>query len=242
MDGIRALPVPSCISVSGCGPYGSTYSYRWSALPDPVLRFALEAGEALLRVPTGNSMKFFSDMLQPPLTSSVLHKCFALIRTGIARLSGDSRTALHAPVKTEHLDDGVPLHFDLFLTERLWLVFDEVADDKSGKSLFLPRRLFEAAVKDNQLIPSVTRRRLQTLLRDKPCRDSFDECYDAIHSAANPWTPLLAQAIKRQSWAIKLHRGEGYLVNDRQWLHGRTAVKGRVSSTRFRRLVYGTVG
>lgn len=240
LECILALSVPSCISVRGCDPYSSTYSYRLSALPDPLVRFALEAAEALLRVRTGRRMRFLSGMLDPPLSSSVFHKCFALIRAGMARLKGDPRAALYAPVKTERVDDGFPLHSDLFLTERLWLVFDDVPKGKSGKALFLPRHLLDAAIKTNHLVPSVTRRRLRALFGGRTVGDSFDECYDLIYSD-KPWTASLVQAMKRNYWAIKLYRGEGYLLNDRRWLHGRTAVKGRVSATRFHRLVYGTV-
>lgn len=238
---IDALPAPSSISVRGCDPYGSTYSYRLSALPDTIVRFAVEVSEALLRVHTGRRMRFLSGMLDhPPLSSAVLHKCFALIRAGVARLNCNPRTALHAPVKTERSDGGFPLHSDLFLTERLWLIFDDVPRDRSGRALFLTRHLFDTVIRMNNLIPSITRRRLRTILSRGTGRDSFDEFYDLIYSHDKPWTTSLARAMNRSCWSIKLHRGEGYLMNDRQWLHGRTAVRGRVSATRFHRLVYGT--
>lgn len=238
---IRSLPAPPCISVRGCEPYSTSYSYRFSGLPNPLSDFALEAGEALLRVRTGSNMRFFTGMLDPPVSSSVLHKCFALIRVGIARLKGDPRAALHAPIKTERVDDGFPLHSDLFLTDRLWVVFDDVPKGKSGKSLLLPRHSLDDAIKSKPLMPSVTRRKLRAFLRGRIGGDSFDESFDVIYSSDEPWNAPLTQAMKKNCWKIKLYRGEGYLVNDRQWLHGRTAVKGRVSSARFRRLVYGTV-
>jgi hypothetical protein len=241
LERILALPVPSSIAVRGCDPYSSTYSYRLSVLPKPVVHFALEAAEALLRVRTGDRIRFLVGMLDPPLSSPVLRKCFALIRAGVARLQGDPRAALYAPVKTERADPGFPLHSDLFLTDRLWLVFDDVPNGSSGKALFLTRRDFDAAVKANHLIPSVTRQGLRMILGGGTGRDSFDEFYDLVHSPDKPWAASLAQAMKRSCWMIKLRRGEGYLLNDRRWLHGRTAVEGRVSAKRFHRLVYGTV-
>jgi hypothetical protein len=241
LEGIRALPSPAAIAVRGCDPYNCTYSYRLSALPRPVVRFALEAAEALLRIRTGQKIRFFSGMLGPPLSSPDLHKCFALIRAGVARLKGNPRAALHAPVKTERTDRGFPLHSDVFVTDRLWLVFDDVPKGASGKALFLPRPVFDTLVGINPLMPSVTRQRLRAILDGRMRHDAFDEFYDLIYSPDKPWAESLTRAMKRSCWAIKLHRGEGYLLNDRRWLHGRTAVMGRVSATRFYRLVYGTV-
>lgn len=241
LDRITALSDPCCISVRGCNPYSSTYSYRLSALSEPLVAFALDAAEALLRLPTGRSMRFLGGMLNPPLSSSVLHKCFALIRAGVARLKSDPRAALHPPVKTERMDEGFLPHRDLFLTERLWLVFDDVPTGRSGRALLLPSEVLDDAMKANHLIPSDKRRRLQILLSGRVERDCFDECYDLLHSPDNPWAVSLADAMKRGCWAIKFRRGEGYLLNDRRWLHGRTAVRGGVSETRFHRLTYGDV-
>lgn len=240
LDRILALPVPTRISVRGCSPYNDTYTYRLSALPDALVRFALDASEALLRTRIGRKMRFFSGMFNKPLSAPVFHKCLALIRAGVVRLNHDPRSALHAPVQPERADAGFPLHSDLFLTDRLWLVFDDVPEGESGKALFLPRDAFDVAVRSNSLIPSATRRRLLTLMNGKIQGDSFDEFYDLVY-LDKPWTRSLSAAMTSNSWAIKFRSGEGYLLNDRRWLHGRTPVKGRVSSTRFRRLVYGTI-
>lgn len=236
---LRKLPAPGCIWVRGCDPYPSTYSYRLSRLPESLLRFALQMGEALLQVRLGTELRFLTGMLDPPLTSSLLHKIFALIRAGIAHVNGDPRTSLDAPVKTKRLDDGFPLHSDLFLTDGLLLVFDNVRPGNSGKSLFLSRDVFERTVASINLIPAEQRRKLRSLMRDKVSIDSFDEWFDLVYSHDNPWRVPLGQNIRHASWAIKFQRGEGYLIHDRHWLHGRTAVSGGVTETRFRRLIYG---
>ena len=233
------LPAPPCIWVRGCDPYPSTYSYRLSALSEPLAFFATETAEALLRVRVGARLRFTCGMLEPPLTSPLLHRIFALIRAGIARVNGDPRTALHAPVKTKRHDEGFALHSDLFLTERLFLIFDNVPSGESGKSLFLSREEFEAAVAGATLMPRQQQTRLRTLMRVPVNADSFDNWFDLVYSSDNPWNRQLVRSIKQASSAIKFHRGEGYLLHDRRWLHGRTAAKGGVTETRFRRLVYG---
>jgi hypothetical protein len=178
-------------------------------------------------------------MLDPPMSSAILHRWFALVRAGMARLEADPRAALHAPVKTEREDAGFRLHCDLFLTERLWVIFDSVGEKRCGRTLLLPRRNLDAAIARNRLVPASERRRLQALLDRRVHGDGFDEFYDWIHSPANPWTRSLSRRMNRERWAIRLYRGEGYMLDDRRWLHGRTSVKGSVSTKRFRRLVYG---
>jgi len=239
LERIEALPRPGSINVRGCDPYNTTYTYRMSALPDRLVHFAIDAGRALLAFRLDHQMRFLSSMLQPPISSVVLHKIFALIRCGVVRNTMDGRTSLHAPVKTKREDEGFPLHFDLFLTDKLWLVFDNVPSGSAGRSLFLSRAEFEKALAGNRLMPECMRRKILALLRATPTEDSFDECYDLIHSEEHSWTRLLEKICRRESLAIKLWSGEGYIINDRKWLHGRTPVKGAIPTNRFRRLVYG---
>jgi hypothetical protein len=234
-----ALPVPRQISVRGCEPYDATYSYRLSDLNEPLRCFATETAEALLRVRIGKSLTFFSRMFDPPMSPLLFHKCMALMRFGVVQLTGDPRTALDAPVKPERHDDGFPLHADLFLTERLWLIFDDVPTGHSGKALFLRRDVFDRVVSMNPLVSAGTRRRIRTLLDRAGGQDSFDEFFDLIYSAKHPWSRSLVRILRNRSWAIKFRRGEGYLINDKHWLHGRTPVRGKVSHARFRRLIYG---
>jgi hypothetical protein len=240
LERILALPAPSWISVRGCEPYSATYTYRLSALSPALACFALKTAEALLRVPV-KRLRFFSGMLDPPLSTPVMHKCFALMRAGVTRLAGDPKTALHVPAQSERLDDGFPLHCDLFLTDRLLLVFDDVAKGNSGQAQFLPLRYLEVTIKSNHLIPLITKRRLRALLNRKTARDCFDKCFDLLHSNKHPWAASLARTMKQNCLTIKLRPGEGYLLNDRHWLHGRTAVRGPVSERRFHRLIYGQV-
>lgn len=238
---IRRLPCPPRISVPGCSPYEVTYSYRLSELSPSLFRFAMQMSEALLRVKPDNTIRCFAGFLDEPSSGPVFHKCLALFRAGIVRLTRDPRTALHAPVKQQRVDAGFPLHADLFLTDRLWVIFDDVPAGRSGQTLFLPQRRFDAAVSANRFIPHVIERRLRTLLDRRRSRDSFDEWFGLVYSPDHPWAASLARAMRRHCWSIKFRRGEGYLLNDRVWLHGRTAVRGRVSPNRFRRLVYGEV-
>ena len=236
---IEKLPIPQVVSVKGCVPYDASYTYRLSDLSNLIAAFTLEASEALLRARVDRTLRLFCDMLRPSISSLVLHKIFALLRCGIAALQGDSRAALHSPLAPKRVDDGFRLHSDLFIVDHICLIFDDVGRGQSGKSVFLPTDILRRLIQTNNLIPPEIRSRIGSLLRGEILYDAFDECYDLLYSRKHLWTASLSNSIEQRQMTIKLKRGEGYLLNDRHWLHGRLPVEGRVSPSRFRRLVYG---
>jgi hypothetical protein len=233
------LAAPAKISVNGCSPYESSYSYRLSRLDRSLGKQLLRLAESLLSFPPGTRLNLLTGMLDPPLSTSRLAKFVALLRAGIVRLTGDPRCALNAPVYAARHDDGFPLHADLFLTERLLLVFDDVPPGRSGASLFLPMRTLLDIAGRIQEMPQQTADRLRHLVKDGANRDSFDEFYKLLYSENNPWQPNISRALRLARFRTKLRRGEGYFIDDRHWLHGREPLNGAVSPSRFRRLVFG---
>ncbi len=219
---LRALPAPLSVTVRGCEPYSRTYTYRISALPSRIASFAMNGAYSLLREPVDHRIRFFGGMLTPPVSSANLHRIFALFRCGITGLLGDAKAALHSPVRTSRVDRGFPLHADLFFVDRVWLVFDDVPRDASGRSLFLRRIDLERTLKETCVIPTRLLRHVKTLLRGGSDHDAFDELFDLLHSADHPWVRPLRHETRKFQWAVKLRRGEGYLIDDRNWLHGRT--------------------
>lgn len=239
---LESLRTPDYISVQGCEPYSSSYTYQMTRLPRPLQDLAVEMAEDLLDLRVGNSLRFLCAMLDEPFTSRILHKTFAIIRTGIVQIQADRRAALHSPVKIKHRDeDGFPLHSDLFLTDRLWLIFDEVSPGSSGRTMLLSRRDLDSSIASSASMPPNVRRTLRMMRDGHSIRDGFDRSFELLHDEDFPWRSALAAMMKKQCWSIKLRRGEGYLLNDRRWLHGRTPVVGRVTKFRFHRLVFGEI-
>jgi hypothetical protein len=235
---IDKLHVPRIISVHGCEPYDSSYSYILSRLDRRFAEHVLSLSEELLSFRIGTTLNFVTGMLNHPLESLRLWKLFALLRSGLVKLMGDSKSALNAPVFAARSDDGFPLHADLFRTERLWLVFDHVADGKGGASLFLPMATLLNIVRSLECIPEeIAKQMLLLVLRVNS--DSFDHFFDLLYWDDNPWRLPLARALNRARRRIRLRRGEGYLIHDRHWLHGRDAILASVPRSRFRRLVFG---
>jgi hypothetical protein len=177
-------------------------------------------------------------MLNPPLESVRLWKLFTLLRSGLVKLTGDSKSALNAPVFAARFDDGFPLHADLFQTDRLWLVFDNVADTKGGASLFLPMGTLLNIVFSLECIPKKIAQQIRFLALGVN-KDSFDDFFILLYSKDNPWQSPLAREIDRAKKRIRFRRGEGYLIHDRHWLHGREPILASVPRSRFRRLVFG---
>jgi hypothetical protein len=235
---LRSLPAPSSTVVRACRPYPASYHYPFSTLTRGLRNLALHLSEALLREQVGRNIFFLCRMFDAPLSSATFHKLLTLVRSGVVWINGDPRAALHSPVKTERFDEGFPLHADLYLTERLFLVFDAVPSGRVGSSLFLARDVFDQILKEHKQVPRSVRRRLQAILNHVTV-DSFQEYADLLYRTEETWAVSLRECMHRRCWSVKLRRGEGFLLNDRKWLHGRTSTKARITASRFRRLTYG---
>jgi hypothetical protein len=238
---VDRLATAKRIEVKGCEPYECSYSYSLSRLNTRFVDRVLFLSELLVDFPIGRRLNLLTGMLDWPLTRARLAKLFALLRAGIVRLTGEAKSALNAPVFAARRDDGFPLHADLFLTERLFLIFDDVPLGPSGTSLFLSVEEMLDIVARVSEMPREIAARLRRLLHDAATRDSFDEFYNLLYSADNPWRDEIVRKFDIARSRIKLDRGEGYLIDDRRWLHGRTAIHGAVSRARFRRLVFGLI-
>ena len=224
--------------VRGCAPYAASYRTSIERLTERD-RNKLFAFAAQLRDgPYREDLYFFRDMLGPPFDTRRIRVVFAMLRMALVMQADDERAALYSPVATERSDPGFELHADLFLTTRVWLIFDDVPDDGRGASLFLSRREVLRSIRSIPAIPEEQARSIAQLMTKPIARDSFGKLFTFLHSKRNPWYWPLRGALQRRQSSIALHRGEGYLIDDRRWLHGRTAVMGRVSSSRFHRLTY----
>jgi hypothetical protein len=227
------------IDVRGCSPYPTSYYLPLDVLSNLHRAKLLEFAAHLHRFPGQSELCLFRDMLTPPLDGGRIRAVFALLRTALVTLLGDERAALCSPLPSARKDLGFRLHADLFLTTRLWLIFDDVPDDNTGASLFMTRRDLLKAVRSIRAIPEDTACFVAALLTKPIARDSFDRLYRLLHCSRNRWHEALRTALREKTSAVRFRSGEGYLIDDRRWLHGRTAVSGKVTSKRFHRLTYG---
>ena len=180
----------------------------------------------------------FDGLIGPALSSSQLHSLFAILRGTLAHLCGNEIFAMYAPLGNVGKWAGdAPLHADLYAPQYLFNVFDVVSSDDSGASIFLSFPMLRSLLAIIRHLPAETADEILALMSSNSLEDRFDELYDLLHGS-HPWRSGLHRAMKQKQLRIKLRSGQGYLLSDRYWLHGREAVSGPVRKNRLHRLVY----
>jgi hypothetical protein len=226
---------PALLTVHGAAPYDQTYHQSPPAALRPAFLAYARRLEGLR--PRGDLL-LFTGMFDDLIDRRVLHATLALLRAELVEIAGDRRAAFHSPVATTRgRANDFELHADLFTARRLWLIFDDVPPDGSGASLLLPAAELRNLLRASTAVPPSVRRRLLSLFGAELRRDSFDELFDLMHGK-HPWREALAAELAARQLVLRLERGEGYLCDDRRWLHGRLPVTGSIRSFRFHRLVF----
>lgn len=223
------------VSVPGCKPYDSSYEVH--DLRDAFVQDLMPFAKSLLYFETSDKLFLLDDMINKTIDKRVLLYVLALLREGICKIQDNRRAALVSPVTTCKKDQGFSLHSDLFLCQKLLLIFDDVPDDGTGVSLFVSRKELLQCCKIAG-VPSVVSSRLRNLMSDPISKDSFNEFFSLLHDGQHQWNLRLANELRNTQRAILLKHGQGYLIGDRMWLHGRTASSAPIKSNRFRRLVF----
>jgi hypothetical protein len=129
------------------------------------------------------------------------------------------------------------LHADLWVPELLLNVYERPAPDHSGRSILLSAAELKLAI-DRSAMPEVVKREIMSCLSRSRREFRFERLRQLLHAPDNPWHRLLKSELRRRRWSFWFDRGEGYLLHDRRWLHGREAIQVRSSSRRFFRLVF----
>jgi hypothetical protein len=234
---LRAISKPTTVEVPGCEPYALTYHVplsRLTWLRNSEMRYLARAMEATT---PGPSLYVLDRLMDDEIDSDVLLSLFVMFRACFVHTSGEPSRAMCRPVNAVSRDPGFPLHADLFVHRRLMLVFDDVAD-RGGASLFLSVAVLTRLVRDNEECPPAVRRRIASLLQDRRSVDCFDELFDILHNQKHPWVPALERRMSDHQMVLPLRRGQGYLLDDSAWLHGRKASDIPVRMGRFRRLAF----
>lgn len=234
---LRTISRPALVNVRGCEPYESTYDVplsrlRW--LPERDLR---TLARSLAAIAPGGNMLVLDRLIDDQIDSGVLLSLFVLFRASLVSASGSPSKAMSRPVSRVSRDPGFPLHADLFAHRRLLLVFDDVANH-GGASLFLSTTVLTRLLRENDACPKRVQVRVAALLRDRRRVDRFDEFFDLLHNRRHPWVPELEERMTEHQLVLRLRRGQGYLIDDRAWLHGRMPSDIAVRAGRFRRLAF----
>lgn len=219
-------------AIRGCEPYESSYEISTQTIDQSDRSELLSWGKQLLRFDPEARLCILSNMLPRGWSKQNTRRLFALIRRSITDSLAQDQLCLYSPVVRARRDSGFPLHADCFMTPRLLLVFDEIPSDGTGASLFLTKSKLMARLRHDSERAAAREKSIRDLLASSPSQDSFDRLFAALYP-----TDEIVPALEQQ-FRVRFRSGDGYVIDDRHWLHGREACSGSVSSFRFHRLTF----
>jgi hypothetical protein len=233
------LPSPKHIRLLGGLEFDHTYSIPMADIRRLDCFPKLEQmGMALRSQQPEDGLILFRELLDDKFAGEHLHKLFACLREILAESTGKILGALYAPLSYVGRKAGdFPLHADLYVPDLLWNVFDRVPTDGSGMATLLPILTFRELLQEAQT-PLAERKVLLSCLEDDSLEDRFRTFYDLLYVNGADWTDRLTALMTQRQFRLPLGYGQGYLINDRNWLHGREAPAGGVTTKRVHRLVF----
>jgi hypothetical protein len=238
-DEFAGFPAPPIMRLN----HLSEYNYTFSLLPAEWKDSSLcKEFEAFVRSLAGTrprrKLMLFDRLLGPHLDGQKLRVLFALTRGTLVQMANSEFAAMYAPLGNIGVDVGdFLLHADLYVPQYLFNVFDNVRATTGGASTFLPvPRLKQIATQVK--MPSSAARTLLSMFEKDSKSDRFEKCFDLLHGE-HRWVPQMEECFAAHQLKIPLRSGQGYLLHDRSWLHGRNKPTGGVEANRVHRLIYG---
>ena len=218
-------------------PYGQTYAHRVES--GPLDRELNGFARSLMRSGSRGMFVCLAGLLDRTCGRRAVHLLFAAMRESIVVQRGDSRAALYNPLGSIGADEGdFPLHADLYAPRFLFNLFDDVPGDGSGASVFLGHGEFRRVLRETSSLAATWRQRILRCLAPVVSGDRYDEFWSLLHGPGRPWRGELVRNLRRAQHLVLFERGEGYLLDDRRWLHGREAPNGGVTRNRIHRLIF----
>jgi hypothetical protein len=234
-----ALSNPRLIRLSGDAEFNATYSIPLETLRRLKCFSGLRRMAKALRLVTPHGKIFlFRDLMNDEFRGEQLGKFLAAMREIIVMNGREAYAALYAPlgyVGPKATD--FPLHADLYAPDLLWNIFDQVPRDGSGATKLLPTTVFRKLLYQIR-VPEQERNILMSCLDNDTVEDRFRTFYNLLHLNSADWATKLTDKMTAHQFLVTLEYGQGYLINDRKWLHGREAPSGGVTTKRVHRLVF----
>lgn len=235
------LPTVQLEFIEGFNEYNYSYTIANRVACEPYFNKLKPYIANLYNFPIGEEVHCFSDLINETITALDFHTIFALLRAGIVETQNNQMEALYAPLTTSN-SSYFPLHCDLYIPKILFNVYEDVPPDDSGKSLFLLTSvLIKEILPTISEMPNEVRETLEAILDNAEPIDNYQEFYDLLNSPMNVWFLPLRNQTEARMIQHKFERGQGYMVHDRKWLHGRTKPKKVFSVKRLHRLIFNTL-
>jgi len=221
------------------------YNYTWQVPGENIAAFDPEGDFAryanvLFNTTPGTNLFFFTGLIDTEIDGEEFHKIFSIFRSLISIAQGDEMEALYTPLTVSN-KGYFPLHCDLYIPRLLFNVYESVPGDDSGASLFLGtgtlcRDILPLLTK----MPEHTRTRIRDILSDTSYTDRYEEFYELLNNRYNPWYHQLKRRSGQRRFHTRFGKGQGYMLHDRRWLHGRLKPNGVLTEKRVHRLVFNS--
>lgn len=243
LDGESLLPRPVQHLLDRPPPYD-----RCLALPEGSSELAEPLVEALrhfvctlttLRIT--NRLIIMNDLIGERVSAHAISYLMAYFQTYIASLSNGRLGATYAPLShTGENSTPFPLHADLYPQKNLFMIYNNVPNDSSGKTLLLPIRKFFEIVQETEGVPKEVALSASALLQGNHHDDSFTKFFSLLYGRGSIWRETLIHALRTHCLEQKFPSGTGVILNDRVWLHGRSKPTNGVPIDRLFRLAFDT--
>jgi hypothetical protein len=171
-------------------------------------------------LPPGDAV-ILTGMLDGPGAGAALH-LFGWLRAALAAISGEESSAIAAPTGQVGDEDGSSaLHADMWIPALLFNVFNHVVPGQGASLLLSMHEMWEVA--EAAGVPADVRAEMDEARVEAGECDYFDQ-FNGLLYDEHPWSDAVRRALVDAALEIPLAPGQGYFVNDREWLHGRTAL------------------
>lgn len=186
-------------------------------------------------------LNLFTCLIAKDITNQYYSRILAVMRAILVAELNDPMGALYAPLTPGKDQSDFPLHCDLYIPKILFNVFGQVASDGSGKSTFLRLNTFFSLLDEIEVMPIKIKSQLKRIFKVELRVDHYEKFYGLLYDPKNQWCASLKKALNREKIVIGLQKGEGYMINDRIWMHGRDRTNGGISAKRLHRLIFTNI-
>lgn len=238
---ISSLNEPSLLYIKNHKDYNYTYSIALEKKHRAFLEDFRHFAFALYHFNPQDRLNLFTGMIDKDITNSHYHKIISLIRALLVQDRKNQMAALYAPLTPGKNQSDFPLHCDLYIPQILFNVFGTVAPDGSGRSTFLPLTTFFELLSTISTMPAKIKQQLKDIFSEELKSDHYEKFYGLLYNEENIWSADLKKTLNKAKISIGLQKGEGYMINDRIWMHGRDRTTGGISRKRLHRLIFTNI-
>lgn len=243
-ESLARIPSPSIVQF-GQGEYEHSLTLNPpKAIGREMRRMLSRLTECLHAIRCRSRLWLFDGLIDAEIDGRTLRAFLAICRSELVKLARDPASAIYQPLgypsgsEFTPTDQGdFPLHADLYPPAFLFNIFDNVPADGSGASVFCERLTLQLSLERGDQLERFAACQLKELLREPITWDRYDKFFDFLHGS-HPWSSRVKRALRRHSCQMVFRRGQGFLLHDRRWLHGRRSPSARIQPDRLHRFVF----